>query len=200
VEALVDLLGLAIDRHVELALRQPLGELLGRAVLHRQSHLGMALAEALQERHEAVRADGAHHAELELDILQAAETPGPFLGGLGLDQDLAQMGAHHLAQPGQMGVVALAAKQRPAQLVLQRLDGARQRRLRDMACLGRPREVQGLADRKEVADLMHFHGGGPPANSSILPETTIACGYRSPYRKVFPGGGDADHTLVSHVA
>ena len=122
----------------------------------------MAFAEALQERHEAVRPDGANHAELELDILQAAEAFGALLGSLGLDQHLAQMRPHHLAQPGQVAVVALAAKQRAAQFVLQRLDGTRQRRLRDVARLGRAREVQGLANREEVADLMHFHGSSPP--------------------------------------
>ncbi len=169
VEAFVDLLGLAVDGHVELAPGQPLAQLFGRAVLHRQPHLGMALAETLQEWHEAVRPDGAHHAELELDILQAAEALGPLLGGVSLDQHLAQVRPHHLAQPGQMGVVALAAEQRPAQLVLQCLDGAGQRRLRDVARLGRPREVQGLADRKEVADLMHFHGGSPPQAAAYCP-------------------------------
>jgi hypothetical protein len=37
------------------------------------------------------------------------------------------MRAHHLAQAGEMGVVAFAAEQGAAQLVLETLDGARQR-------------------------------------------------------------------------
>src|SRR5262249_6501248 len=122
----------------------------------------MALAEGLQEGYEAARPDGAHHAELELDIVKLGEALGALLRGIGLDQHLGEVRAHHLAQARQMGVVALAAEQRPAQFVLQPLDGARQRGLRDIAGLGRPREVQGLADGQEIPDLMHFHGGSLP--------------------------------------
>ena len=166
-EALVDLFGLAVDRDIELALRQSLLELAVGAVLHDQPHPGMALAEGLQERHEAARPDGAHHAELQLDIVELGEAFGALLGGVGLDQHLRQMRTHHLAEAGQMRVVALAAEQRPAQLVLEALDGAGQRRLGDVAGLRRAREVQGLADREEVADLMHFHGKISPASAPI---------------------------------
>ncbi len=70
--------------------------------------------------------------------------------------------AHHLAQAGEVGVVALAAEQRTAQLVLEPLDGAGQRRLRDIAGFGRAREVERLADGQKITDLMHFHGSSPP--------------------------------------
>src|SRR3990167_2548347 len=169
-KALVDFLRLAVDRDVEFALGQALLKLLARSVLDDQPHLGMTLAEGLQEGHEAARADGAHHAELELDVLQPAKALGALLGGLGLDQHLAEMGAHHLAQSRQMRVVALPAEQRAAQLVLQPLDGARQRRLRDVARLGRAGEIQSLANREKVADLMHFHGGGPPDAGDYAPD------------------------------
>ena len=165
-EALVDFLGLAVDRDVELALRQALLQLAVRAVLHDQPDLGMALAEGLQEGHEAARADGAHHAELQLDVVELGEALGALLGGVGLDQHLREMRAHHLAQTGQVGVVALAAEQRAAQLVLEPLDGAGQRRLRDVAGLGRAREVQRLADGQEIADLMHFHGSVSPGSAA----------------------------------
>ena len=66
---------------------------------------------------------------LTVDILEPPEAFRPLLGSVGLDLHLAEMRTHHLAQAGQMGVVALAPEQRAAQLVLQRLDGARQRRL-----------------------------------------------------------------------
>lgn len=77
------------------------------------------------------------------------------------------MGAHHLAEPGQVRVVALAAEQRATQFVFQALDRAGERRLRDIAGLGRAREVQRLAHREEVADLMHFHGSGPPESQPL---------------------------------
>ena len=57
-----------------------------------------------------------------------------------------------------MGVGALAMKQRAAHLLLELLDGARQRRLRHVAALGGAREIQVLAQSEEITDLMHFHG------------------------------------------
>jgi hypothetical protein len=58
-----------------------------------------------------------------------------------------------------VGEVALAPEQESAELVLQLLDGAGERRLGDVTLLGRAGEVQGLAYREEVADLMHLHRG-----------------------------------------
>ena len=66
-----------------------------------------------------------------------------------------------LAEVGQVSEVALAPEQEPAELVLQLLDCAGERRLGDVTLLGRAGEVQGLAYREEVADLMHFHRGAP---------------------------------------
>ena len=62
-----------------------------------------------------------------------------------------------------MGIGALAVEQRAAHLVLELLDGAGQRRLRHVTALGGAGEVQVLAEREEIADLMHFHGMGPVA-------------------------------------
>ena len=52
----------------------------------------------------------------------------------------------------------LAVEQEAAELVLQELDGARERRLRHVAFLGRAGEIQLLAQGEEIPDLMHFHG------------------------------------------
>jgi hypothetical protein len=67
------------------------------------------------------------------------------------------MRADHLSEFGQIGVAALAPEQRPTELVLQHLNRARQRRLRDVALVGGAREVQLPGDRQEIANLMHFH-------------------------------------------
>src|SRR5689334_3784802 len=157
-KALVDVIGLTVDRDIELSLGEALLQLQVRAILDDQPNLRMTVAEGLQERHEATRADGAHHAELQVDVLELGEAPGPLLRRVGLDQDLGKMRAHHLAEPREVRIVALAAKKGTAQLVLEALDGARQRRLRYVAGLRRPREVQRLADGQKVADLMHLHG------------------------------------------
>src|SRR5215470_5446846 len=62
----------------------------------------------------------------------------------------------------EMRELALAAQQQPAELILELLDCARQGRLRHIAELCRPREVQRVRYRQEVADLMHFHAGKLP--------------------------------------
>ena len=55
--------------------------------------------------------------------------------------------------------MALAPEQEPAELLLELLDGAGQRRLGDVAVLGGAGEVERLAHREEVADLVHLHRG-----------------------------------------
>ena len=51
----------------------------------------------------------------------------------------------------------LAKEQVAAELVFELLDGARQRRLRDIALIRRTREILRACDRQKVADLVHFH-------------------------------------------
>src|SRR5262252_6438742 len=53
--------------------------------------------------------------------------------------------------------MALAVKKRTAELSLQLLNRARERRLRNVTLLGGAREVQLLGDREKIPDLMHFH-------------------------------------------
>ena len=61
------------------------------------------------------------------------------------------------AEIGQVGQLTLAPQQQPAELPLELLDRAGQRRLRHTALLGRAGEVQGVGDRQEIADLVHLH-------------------------------------------
>src|ERR1043166_9244928 len=68
-----------------------------------------------------------------------------------------QMGPHDPAEFGQMGVSTLAVEQQAAQLLLEQLDGAGQRRLGDVALLGRAGEVELVCHRQKIADLMHLH-------------------------------------------
>jgi hypothetical protein len=61
---------------------------------------------------------------------------------------------------GEVGIGALAAKQRPAKLVFQLLDGLAQGGLCNVTDLGGVGEVQGLRHGQKVSDLMHFHAAG----------------------------------------
>jgi hypothetical protein len=98
----------------------------------------------------------------------------PWSSRLGLLPDLLELRAHETAEVGQVGEMALAAEQEPAQLLLELLDGAGERRLGDVALLGGAREVERLADREEIADLVHFHRP-PTGPGPAVPVASIQC-------------------------
>ena len=77
-----------------------------------------------------------------------------------------------------MGEVALAAEEQAADLFLELLNGAAQRRLRDIAFLRRPREIQGLAHCQEISDVMDIQGllsvFDPQTMVAVFPDTEQA--------------------------
>ncbi len=73
---------------------------------------------------------------------------------------------HAMAEVREVREIALAPEQLAAELLLELLDGPRQRRLRDVALLGRAREIEHARHRQEISDLVHFH--------ALLPDA--ACG------------------------
>ena len=75
-------------------------------------------------------------------------------------------GSYHAAELGEMGEAALAVEKRPAEFVLEQLYGARECRLRDVALLGRPGEIQLLGYGQEVSDLADLHCTLPPGRPS----------------------------------
>jgi len=79
------------------------------------------------------------------------------LGEVGEPLDLLQKGQHRLAERRQLRAAPTPAEQAAAELLFQALDRVGQRRLRDAAALRRAGEVPLLAQREEIADLMHFH-------------------------------------------
>src|SRR5262249_41481554 len=56
-----------------------------------------------------------------------------------------------------MGAASFATDQQAAKLLLELLNCARQRRLRDVAPIGGTRKVQRLAQRKKGLDLIELH-------------------------------------------
>ena len=53
--------------------------------------------------------------------------------------------------------ICVRGKERPSKLLLEKLDGARQRGLRHIAPLACASEIQFLCHREEITNLMHFH-------------------------------------------
>ena len=108
---------------------------------------------------EPARADRAHDADLEVGVVEAEEARRLAAHAAQLVDDLLEARPEQRAEIGDVREVALAAEQQAADLVLELLDGAAQRRLGHVALLGGPREVPGLADGQEIADVVHVHGG-----------------------------------------
>jgi len=68
--------------------------------------------------------------------------------------------------------MAVADDQQSSKLVLELLHGARERRLRHVASLGRARKIQRLAQREKVLNLIKLHAAPRAASnrSDISPE------------------------------
>ena len=76
------------------------------------------------------------------------------MGGL---VTLAQHGEHALAEFRQVRQCALASKQLATEFGFKGLDGTRQSRLCHVAALRCLGQIERLADRQEVSDMVHFH-------------------------------------------
>ena len=136
---------------------QGLAQLDRALVAQRDLGLGVAGHEAAQGLVQHVERHAARDAELEAGGAQREEAARPGARRPGLLDHLAQMRLHDPPELGQMGLVALAIEQRAAQLLLEQLDRAGQRGLGDVALLRGAREIERLAQRHEVAGLVHFH-------------------------------------------
>jgi hypothetical protein len=68
---------------------------------------------------------------------------------------------HHPAEFRQVRVPPLPVEKRAAKLVLELLDRARQRRLADVALLGRAGKVERPRKRDEISDVLHLHRQRP---------------------------------------
>jgi hypothetical protein len=75
----------------------------------------------------------------------------------------------------------LAVKKQPSKLLLEKLDGARQGRLRHIAPLGCAREIELLGHREEITNLVHFHDnltgmvdGHGSIGRTLLPKTLLS--------------------------
>src|SRR5262245_58617521 len=174
VQALVDALRQAIDGRLQVAGEQPLLQLGGACIHDLELDAGMALLQAADQPDEVRRPDRAHHAEAQPHVVELDEARRAFLGFPGLAIGLLEVGMHEPPQLGQMGARALTMEQRPAQLLLQELDGSGQGRLGDVAGLRRTGEIELLADRQKIANLLHFHGVSlrpphPPETSPYPP-------------------------------
>ena len=155
--------GHAINADLEIAGDQSLLQDRGAGVGELQFYPLVTGLHRADEIYEVRGRHRAHHAELERRTLEAGEIDRLLLDRLGLLMDLRQIRKHHVPELGKVRSRALPVKQRTAELLLQQLDGAGQRRLGNVAAFRRSSEIQLFGDCEEIADLMHFHGKPVPA-------------------------------------
>ena len=74
----------------------------------------------------------------------------------------------HVAEIREARRFPLAVKELPSKLLLEKLDGARQRGLRHIAPLACAREIQLLGHREEITNLVHFHDDLTGSSSGAL--------------------------------
>ncbi len=149
-----------------LAGEQHLGKMIGNALGQGQLDPRMVRAKARKKAHEPQGPDRAHDAKLERCVVELEKAACGGLDGFGTLQNLFELGANKLAEIGKVGAASLASEEQPAELALDLLDCPGQRRLGHVHALGGSGEIECLAYRQEIADLMHFHGG---LRGSVMP-------------------------------
>jgi hypothetical protein len=147
------------DGEIELAVEQQVGEPARHAFDQGQLDAGIGLPEHAQEAHEARGPDRAHDAQVDRRVLKLEEAARGQLGRLGIRHHPLQMRPDQPSEIGDVGEVALAPKQKAAELRFEPLDRPGQRRRCHMALIRGTAEIERVADGQEIADLVHFHGG-----------------------------------------
>ena len=108
-------------------------------------------------RHEGVEGRRVDHADAKAPDIAARHPLSAFHRRIGRGHDVAGILEEGVAGFGQLHAARQSPEERRAELVLQRADLLRQRRLADAQPLGGAREVAGLGDREKVAQVPQFH-------------------------------------------
>src|SRR3974390_1951125 len=105
--------------------------------------------------------DAARYRELEGANLTIVDHGGERTRALSAVVALLKQRKHSLAKWRKHGARPLAPEKIAAKLPFQQLDGARQRRLRDVTFFRRTGEVQRPRNGQKVSNLVHFHANVP---------------------------------------
>src|SRR6266404_2230246 len=128
----------------------------------------MGGAELRKKAHEPHRPDGTHDPELERRVIEFQKSARGRLDGFGTLQDLLELRAEELAEIGEMRAASLTSEEQTTKLVLDLLNRPCQGRLGHVRALGGSGEIQCLAYRQEIADLVHLHDGLPQSPKDAL--------------------------------
>ena len=144
-----------IDDDLESASQKARAQIFCIRIAKPQLYVGMAGPNIGDKINDLVGRDCAHDAELERHLLR--EVLRQVLDQHRVMINRLKMRPDHLAELREVCWFAVAVKKRSAELLLEKLDCARQGRLRHIALFASAREIQFLCHRKEITNLMHFH-------------------------------------------
>ena len=130
-------------------------------LLHVERDVRIRRAEFRKEIREQVALDHRRDAEADRAARLAVEALHVLIRRLHVAHDALRVDEERAPFLRELHVLLAAVDERELQLALERFDGLRHGRLRDVQHLGRAREVLELADRDEIFQLSKFHGTSP---------------------------------------
>ena len=147
----------AIEADADTSLAQCLQLFVLGQVMQHDTDLGALGMEAREKTRDNVEHSRTKDADIQPTALPFASEHRLFFGALRQRQQIRHLYQQRLAGFRQHCTTRSAHEQRSADVLLQRLNLTRQRRLRHVQALGRTREVTFLGHREEVAHLFQIH-------------------------------------------
>ena len=156
------------DAEIELAEVGLLAHLHGVAeLLDVERDVRVDRAEFREEIREQIAFDHRRDAEADRAARLAVKALHVLIRGLHVAHDALCVNQKRASLLRELHMLLAAVDERELQLAFERLDGLRDRRLRDMEHLRCAREVLELADRDEILQLSKFHRNSPLINQSV---------------------------------
>src|SRR5262249_39811240 len=157
VDACGHVLNVAYQCSVDFAAQQQINEPLGRVLAKLDAKAGEELRDFGDRPEQKRDRDRRCQADLERRNCLALKLMGFAARTLYTGERALQHWKHFLSELSELGKLTLTIDQLATKLLLQLLYALSQGGLRDVALLGGTREVEGVGERQEVADLVKLH-------------------------------------------
>lgn len=175
IEALPFLTQRAGDRQLHVALFELLHDLVRRSAKELRLDARKGPGQGADMSRKGLDRDASRQRDIERRMFSLAVRLRQGLGHLRTFEALAEGRQHAPPEIGQLGQRPLAPEQVAAEFGFEVLHRAGQRRLADVAFLGRPGEVARARHRQEIPDLVHLHACVLSLQPSPLSPAAIPC-------------------------
>jgi hypothetical protein len=149
------------DPEVDLALLEPLQQVLGLVLVEHETQLRQRLAQLLHDARQQIRADGGYESHFQL--------AGKRVGVVACERDDLVALAQHvprarddlLAHLRELDVFRMTLHQLHAEILLELLQLRGQRRLAHERAFCRAPEMTGIGQRHQVLEVLEIHSSAP---------------------------------------